>query len=311
MEAIINYFSELNIFHLFGNMPSALTQGLIYGILAIGVFITFRILNIADLTVDGSFATGGAVTIMMMLAGYPVWLSLIVAVLAGIAAGAVTGIIHTLLGIPAILAGILSQLGLYSINLVIMKMSPNRAINSSQRGDLIMTGLNLNRSIIFGLVIVVLLIALLYWFFGTELGSAIRATGNNIAMSQAQGININYIVLGLALSNGIVLCGKPFSQYQGADINMGRGTIVIGLAAVIIGEVLGDALFKKRMNFALRLTFLAVGGIIYQFIISLFSGLSWTPIFSVFTLGGSGDIPCRSLPKGTKRRLSSAPSGII
>ena len=283
MEAIINYFSELNIFHLFGNMPSALTQGLIYGILAIGVFITFRILNIADLTVDGSFATGGAVTIMMMLAGYPVWLSLIVAVLAGIAAGAVTGIIHTLLGIPAILAGILSQLGLYSINLVIMKMSPNRAINSSQRGDLIMTGLNLNRSIIFGLVIVVLLIALLYWFFGTELGSAIRATGNNIAMSQAQGININYIkILGLALSNGIVaLAGSLFSQYQGAaDINMGRGMIVIGLAAVIIGEVLGDALFKKRMNFAVRLTFLAVGGIIYQFIISLVLWLGSTPISS-------------------------------
>ena len=252
-----------------GALPGACAQGLIWGIMAIGVYLTYRILDVADLTVDGSFGTGGAVCVMCLLSGMNVWLALLVAVLAGLATGLVTGLLHTFMGIPAILAGILTQLALYSINLKIMGKA-NQSINVDKYGLLIslrwVKELALHNPIIMIILVTAVVIGVLYWFFGTELGCAIRATGSNPAMSRAQGINTNFnIVLGLAVSNALVaLSGALLSQYQGfADINMGRGAIVIGLAAVIIGEVLGEAIFRKHMNFIIRMLFVIVGGILY------------------------------------------------
>lgn len=270
--ALVNYFTSLNPLSLVKSLPAGIAQGLIWGIMALGVYITFRLLDIADLSVDGTFTTGGAVTVMLITAcGCPAWLALLVAILAGLAAGTVTGLLHTLLGIPAILAGILTQFALYSINLAIMGMKSNQAV-SVDKYNLILSSRTVPMAIVTGIIFSVIIIAILYWYFGTEQGSALRATGCNAAMARAQGININTMkVIGLALSNGIVaLAGGMMSQYQGfADINMGRGAIVIGLAAVIIGEVIGEAIFKKYLNFALRLGFVVFGGIMYYVIVVL------------------------------------------
>ncbi|MBQ6464748.1 MAG: ABC transporter permease [Oscillospiraceae bacterium] len=237
--------------------------------MALGIYITFRLLDVADLTVDGSFTLGAAVTAMLILAGWPAWAALLIAVLAGLLAGLVTGLLHTKLGIPAILAGILTQLSLYSINLRIMGMSANKAI-SADKYRLLLTSRHIPAAILTGAAIALVLVSVFYWYFGTEQGSAIRATGNNPAMSRALGINIDRMkVLGLSLSNGVVaLSGGLMAQYQGfADINMGRGAIVIGLAAVIIGEVIGDALLGKHRNFYGTLSFTVLGGVLYYLVI--------------------------------------------
>ena len=267
----MSYLASLNPLNLVAALPGCVAQGLIWGIMALGVFVTFRLLDFADLTVDGSFATGGAVTIMLTLAGMPVGLSLFIAVLAGLAAGLVTGLLHTKLGIPPILSGILVQIALYSVNLHIMGMAANKAINVNNY-TLLISARNITTAILVALVFVAVLIALLYWFFGTEIGSAIRATGCNPAMSKANGININTMkVLALAISNGIVaLSGGLMDQYQGySDINMGRGAIGVGLAAVIIGEVFGNAVAGRRMNFMLRMSFVVLGGVIYYIVIGI------------------------------------------
>ena len=247
-----------------GALPGACAQGLIWGIMAIGVYLTYRILDVADLTVDGSFGTGGAVCVMCLLSGQNVWVSLLMALLAGLLSGFVTGVLHTFMGIPAILAGILTQLSLYSINLKIMGKA-NQAINVDKYNLLI----SLRWVKEFALHNPIIMVGILYWFFGTELGCAIRATGSNPAMSRAQGINTNFnIVLGLAVSNGLVaLSGALLSQYQGfADVGMGRGAIVIGLAAVIIGEALFSRIFH---NFALKMVSVSLGAIIYYIVIQL------------------------------------------
>lgn len=232
--------------------------------MGLGVFITYKLLHFADLSVDGSFATGGAVTAIMLINGCPIWVAMLVAVAAGLLAGLVTGLLHTLLGIPDILSGILTQIALYSINLNIMGKS-NLPI-SYRNYSLVISASNINMAIIIALIVVAVVIVAMYWYFGTEQGTTIRSTGSNPAMSKAQGININFTkVIALALSNAVVaFSGSIFSQYQGfADVNMGRGAIVIGLAAVIIGEVLGEAIFRKHINFIIRLIFVIVGGILY------------------------------------------------
>ena len=263
----------MSIVSLLNALPGAVAQGLIWGIMAIGVYITFRILDIADLTVDGTLCTGGAVCIMMMQSGHNVWVSLLVALIAGLLAGMVTGLVHTFMGIPAILAGILTQLGLYSVNLKIMGKS-NQAINVDKFDLLVSLRYIKNvpiyrNTILLVAVIIVVLIAFLYWFFGTELGCSLRATGCNDRMSRAQGINTDFNrVLGLMISNGLVaFSGALLSQYQGfADINMGRGAIVIGLAAVIIGEALFGKIFH---NFGFRLLGVALGSIVYYFVLQI------------------------------------------
>lgn len=264
----------MNVLTLFNAMPGACAQGLIWGIMAIGVYITYKILDLADLTVDGTMCTGGAVCIMLMLNGWPVWAALIIAFLAGMLAGFVTGILHTKLGIPAILAGILTQLGLYSINLRIMDSKANQAINVDKYDLLVSLRYIKNvpvykNTILIVAVIIVVLVAILYWFFGTELGASIRATGANPNMSRAQGINTDFTkILGLMISNGIVaLASGLYAQYQGfADINAGRGAIVIGLAAVIIGEVIFG---KINANFAFKLFSVAFGAIIYYLVLQI------------------------------------------
>ena len=264
-------------------LPGAVTQGMIWGVMAIGLYITYKLLEVSDLTVDGSFCTGGAVCVMMMLAGYNVWVAMLAAMAAGMLAGLVTGFFHTRCGIPAILSGILTQLGLWSVNLAIMGMKANQALNVNNFKLLV----NLRylqevqkgarpvweHPIVVVGVFTVAIIAVLYWFFGTELGASIRATGANGNMARAQGIDTNFnIVLGLALANGLVaLSGALLSQYQGfAEINMGRGAIVIGLAAIIIGEV---AFGKIFINFALKLLAVSIGAIVYymvvQFVVSV------------------------------------------
>ena len=263
----------MQIMSLITALPGAAAQGLIWGIMAIGVYITFRILDIADLTVDGTLCTGGAVCIMMMLSGHNVWVSMLAATGAGLLAGLATGIFHTFMGIPAILAGILTQLSLYSINLKIMGKA-NQAINVDKFNLLVslrrVKGVALTQNTLFIVAImIIILIAVLYWFFGTELGCSLRATGCNPSMSRAQGINTDRNkVLGLMLSNGLVaLSGALLTQYQGfADINMGRGSIVIGLAAVIIGEAIFGRIFR---NFALRLTAVILGSILYYLVLQV------------------------------------------
>ena len=263
------YFSSLSLLKLLKNMPGGIAQGLIWGLMALGIYITFRLLDMADLTVDGSFTTGGACAAMMILAGHGPWAALGAALIAGMLAGLCTGLLHTKLGIPAILAGILTQFALYSVNLHIMGMAANRAL-SVDKYPLLLSSRHIGAAIGKGLVIAAVIVALMYWYFGTEQGRAIRATGDNPAMSRALGINIdNMKVLGLALSNGIVaLAGGLMAQYQGfADINMGRGAIVIGLAAVIIGEVLVRALFKRYINFSILLAFTVLGGVLYYLVV--------------------------------------------
>ena len=267
--SIAVYFSSLSVLKLLKNMPGGIAQGLIWGLMALGVYITFRLLDVADLTVDGSFTTGGACTVMLILAGWPAWAALLVAVLAGVAAGFCTGMLHTKLGIPAILAGILTQFSLYSINLHIMGMAANKAV-SVDKYSLILSSRSVPMAILTGFLIALALVSLFYWYFGTEQGSALRATGSNGAMSRAQGIDVDAMkVLGLSISNGVVaLSGGLMAQYQGfADINMGRGAIVIGLAAVIIGEVVGRALLGKRLNFYGTLSFTVIGGVLYYAVV--------------------------------------------
>ena len=258
---------------LFNAMPGAVTQGMLWGIMAIGVYITYRILDVADLTVDGSLATGGAVCVMLMRAGWNPWIALLCAFLAGVLAGLCTGLLHTRCGIPAILAGILTQLALYSVNLRIMGGKANQPIGVDKYDLLVsqryVRELTLNNPIPLVILDLAVLTGLLYWFFGTEYGSSLRATGANQNMARAQGINTKSgITFGLMLANGMVaLAGGLLAQYQGAvDVNMGRGAIVIGLAAVIIGEVLLGKVFR---NFALKLTAVVIGAVIYYMVIQL------------------------------------------
>jgi len=264
----------MNFLAIFGlSLPGAIAQGMAWGIMALGVYITFRILNTSDLTVDGSLATGGAVCIMLIKAGLPTILAILLAAVAGAIAGLVTSLLHTKCGIPAILAGILTQLALYSINLRIMGSKANQPISVDKYNLLVsqrfVRNLELNNPILAFLVVIAVLIGVLYWFFGTELGSSIRATGNNINMAKAQGINTDKnIILGFCLANAMVAASGAFiAQYQGsADVNMGRGAIVIGLAAVIIGEVLFG---KISSNFAVRMIAVVVGAIIYYIVLQL------------------------------------------
>ena len=261
-------------------LPGAVSQGLIWGIMAIGVYITYKILDIADLTVDGSFCTGAAVFVMLYTTGTNLWLAMLAAIAAGMLAGLVTGLLHTFCGIPAILSGILTQLGLWSINMAIMDMKATVAINVTQTEmlDNLLVSLRFVQDAVNGTrpfyrhpilvvgVLTVVVIALLYWFFGTELGASLRATGSNPSMSRAQGINTDFTkVLGLMLSNGLVaLSSALLAQYQGfADVNMGRGAIVIGLAAVIISEVIFSKVFR---NFGLKLFAVAIGSILYYLV---------------------------------------------
>ncbi len=269
----------MSITSLLNALPGACAQGIVWGIMAIGVYITYKILDVADLTVDGTMATGGAVCVILMTNGYSVWIALLCAFLAGMLAGFVTGLFHTFMGIPVILAGILTQLGLYSINLRILGIGTSAGTASNvtisvDRYNLLLSLRNVrvvafNNPIFVGLLFLIVLIAVMYWFFGTELGCSLRATGANQNMSRAQGINTSFNkVLGLMISNGIVaLASALYAQYQGfADVNMGRGAIVIGLAAVIIGEVIFGKLFQ---NFALKLLAVAFGAIIYYLVIQV------------------------------------------
>jgi len=264
----MNYFVSL-----LNALPGAIGQGMLWGIMAIGVYLTFRIINISDLTVDGSLATGGAVCVMLIRSGFNTWLALLIAFIVGMLTGYITGLLHTKCGIPAILSGILTQLALYSINLRIMDNKANQPI-SVDKYDLLVSQryvreLSLRNPLIVLTVLILILIALLYWFFGTEKGSSIRATGANINMARAQGINTEVnIILGLMISNGIVaLAGGLLAQFQGAsDVSMGRGAIVIGLAAVIIGEVLFSKIFS---NFGLKLLSVVIGAIIYYIVLQI------------------------------------------
>ena len=263
----------MEIVKLFNAMPGAVAQGMIWGLMAIGLYITYRILDVADLTVDGSIATGGAVAAMLIINGWNVWAALLAAFVVGMLAGLITGLFHTFCGIPAILSGILTQLALYSINLRIMGNKANVAL-SVNKYSLLVTSRNarivaLENPIVILVLFTVALILVLYWFFGTELGCSLRATGANRAMARAQGINTSTnTVLGLMLSNGLVaLSGALLAQFQGfADVGMGRGAIVIGLAAVIIGEVVFGKFFR---NFALKLLAVSLGAILYYLVIQV------------------------------------------
>ena len=269
MEMLMNWL---------GTLPGAVAQGLVWGIMAIGLYITFKVLDVADLTVDGSITTGAAVCTVLITKGANVWVAMACAILVGMLAGLVTGILHTTLGIPAILAGILTQLMLWSTNLLVMGSKANIALSRFKYGDKVLISGNaaqIYTTLAILAAFVAVIIGILYWFFGTEMGMSLRSTGCNLEMSRAQGINTNFTkVFGLALSNGVVaLSGSLLAQQQGAaDINMGRGAIVIGLAAVIVGEALFQ---KKTTNFALRLLFVVCGAIIYWLVFQtvIFIGL--------------------------------------
>ena len=248
------YFASLNFASLPARMPSAIAQGILWGLMALGVYITFRLLDVADLSVDGSFATGGAVTVMLIMAGWPAWAALLAALLAGVLAGLCTGLLHTKLGIPAILAGILTQFALYSVNLRIMGMKANQTANLKTYGmfwenggkGFLVSSRYVPQAIGIGFLLAAVLIALLYWYFGTEQGSALRATGSNPAMSRAQGINIDRMK-------------------------------VIGLASIVIGEVFCEAIFKKGCNFSIKLLFVVLGGVLYYMVMTLILWLRLDP----------------------------------
>ena len=271
----MSYFMSLNPLSLFRAMPGSIAQGMIWGVMALGVYITFRLLDFADLTVDGSIATGAAVSVMLIRAGVSPIATLPIAFLAGALAGMVTGLLNTALGIPGILASILTQISLYSINLNIMGKA-NQPVSVDNYPLVVslryVTDGSVSRLLFFlGMIVFLLaLIAVMYWYFGTEQGHAIRATGCNSNMAKAQGINTNFIkVLALMISNGLVgLCGALYGQFQGAsDVNMGRGAIVIGLAAVIIGEVLfGKFASKRKLAFAFTLASVILGAVIYYMV---------------------------------------------
>lgn len=254
-------------------LPGAAAQGIMWGIMAIGVYITYKILDVADLTVDGSFATGAAVLVVSMTGGVSLPVAMILAFVAGSITGLVTGLLHTKMGIPFILAGILTQLGLYSVNLGIMGKA-NMTL-SNRNYQLLVNRKEVYSSLVISIIFAAVIIALLYWFFGTSMGHALRATGCNLAMARANGINTNTSqVIAIIISNGLVaLSGALTAQWQGsADVGMGRGAIVIGLAAVIIGEVIFGKIFK---NFALRLTGVILGGIIYYVVITVVLNLGF------------------------------------
>ncbi|MCD2492882.1 ABC transporter permease [Lacrimispora sp. NSJ-141] len=252
-------------------IQGAISQGILWGIMALGVYLTYRILDVADLTVDGSFALGGCTCAALITAGVNPYLAVLVSIITGMAAGFITGVLHTKCEIPAILAGILTQIGLYSINLRIMGRSntPLLKVPTIFKGLTGLTGLSQNWvSLIVGLIFTAVLISFLYWFFGTEIGSAIRATGNNENMVRSLGMNTNtHKVLGLAISNGLVaLSGALVTQSQGyADVKQGTGAIVIGLASIIIGEVI----FGKKSSFGVKLVSVVVGSVIYRIIVAV------------------------------------------
>ena len=275
---LTTYLASLSPLALLRSLPGACAQGLIWGLLALGVYITYKLLDFADLTVDGSMATGGAVAVMLIRAGMNPWLALIFAFLAGMAAGFITGMLHTALGIPGILASILTQISLYSINLNILGSS-NQAV-SVDKYSLVVSLRYISdstaskvRMFTTCILFCVVLVAILYWYFGTEQGHAIRATGCNRQMARAQGINTDFhTVLALMISNGLVgLSGGLYAQYQGAaDVNMGRGAIVIGLAAAIIGDVLfGKMCAGKKIAFAYTLLSVIAGAILYYLVLSV------------------------------------------
>ncbi len=307
----MNYFSMI-----INALPGDITQGLIWGILAIGVYITYKVLDIADLTIDGTLAAGGAVLVVLVRSGImPVGFALICAFFAGCIAGLITGLLHTTLGIPAILAGILTQLALYSVNVRILDGS-TQALNSREYTLMLSSGKTLLSLTVVSVFVAVLIVAL-YWFFGTEYGFTLRATGCNQNMARAQSISTNKAkVIGLVLSNGIVgLAGGLLSQFEGnADVNKGRGAIVIGLAAVIIGEVLGEAIFRKKFNFSLRLLFTAIGAIIYFIVIRIvltfpFAEPSDTKMFSAIVVALFLAVPyLRKASKTSFRRAAKSSS---
>ena len=288
-------------------IPGATAQGLVWGVMALGVYVTYKLLDIADLTVDRSLCTGGATSAVLILMGMHPLLSLVFAVFAGMLAGLVTGFLHTRLRIPAILAGILTQLGLYSINLRIMGKSSVALL----RQPVVISLGNIPMALLIGVLVAAAVVAVMYWFFGTELGCAIRATGNNRKMVRAQGVNTDTMkIIGLVLSNGLVgLAGGLLAQYQGsANINMGRGAIVIGLASVIIGEVI----FGARFNFAYQLGSIVAGSVIYQIVIAfvLQLGLSTEDLklFSAVTVALALSVPALQ-KKFLKSKFTPVPAG--
>lgn len=314
----MQYLMSLSPVSLFRALPGSIAQGMVWGIMALGVYITFRLLDFADLTVDGSIATGAAVAVMLIRGGVSPVLSLPAAFLAGMLAGLVTGLLNTLLGIPGILASILTQISLYSINLNIMGKS-NQPVSVDNYPLVVslryVTESTKSRTIFFmGMILfLIVLVAILYWYFGTEQGHAIRATGCNGNMARAQGINTNFIkVLALMISNGLVgLSGGLYAQFQGAaDVNMGRGAIVIGLAAVIIGEVLfGKFASKRKYAFAFTLTAVILGAVIYymvyQFVLWLKMPSEDMKLFSAIVVAIFLAIPYLKEKRSIKKGVAS------
>lgn len=316
----MEYYMSLNPVALLRALPGSIAQGMVWGVMALGVYITFRLLDFADLTVDGSIATGAAVSVMLIRGGVSPVLSLPLAFLAGMMTGLVTGLLHTALGIPGILASILSQISLYSVNLIILGKA-NQPV-SVDNYPLVMSlryvtsGTTASKLLFFGEVILFLLVLVmvLYWYFGTESGQAVRATGCNPNMARAQGINTKYItVLALMLSNGLVgLCGALYAQFQGAaDVNMGRGAIVIGLAAVIIGEVMfGKFASKRKFAFAFTLASVIIGAVIYyivyQFVLWLKMPSEYMKMLSAIVVAVFLSIPYLKEKRGQKKGVTKA-----
>ena len=246
-------------------LPGAVAQGLIWGLMAIGVYISYKILDIADLTVDGSICTGACVCAVLIGMGVPAWVSVLVALLAGAVTGVITGLLHTKLGIPSILAGILTQLMLYTVNLLTLNGKSLLAIDP--RANQLLVNMSDNTGSVISLVIIAAItIFALYKFFYTEVGLTLKSTGDNPDMSRAQGVDVNRNkVIGLAIANGIVaMAGALLAQYKGsANINDGRGAIVIGLAAIFIGLSIS---LKIKPNFVVSLIGVIGGGIIYYIV---------------------------------------------